>query len=218
MERLVNFRAADYLTAPILRAFQKALRRIRNTFISGVYKSAAIILVIFILFTPSVFCEEQIPVGVRAIGMGSAFVPVADDGAAISWNPAGVSRLRRYTINLMHSKLFDVGTTNYISGIVPASEKLAIGMDWTHLGIVDEEINFSQNELNISYSYQPIDYISVGANLKYIVNNLSYDRSFVGASSGWGTDFGILLSQPFPLCRRYEKFTLGFVATDALGL
>jgi len=172
-------------------------------------------LVIFsILFTPAIFCEEQVPVGVRAIGMGSAFVPVSDDGTAISWNPAGVSRLKRYTINLMYSKLFDVGATSYISGIVPASEKLAIGMDWMRLGIEDEEINFSQNELNFSYSYQPIDYISVGANLKYIANNLSYDKSSVGTSSGWGTDFGILLTSP----RFFEKFTLGFVATDALGL
>ena len=154
-------------------------------------------LVIFsILFTPAIFCEEQVPVGVRAIGMGSAFVPVSDDGTAISWNPAGVSRLKRYTINLMYSKLFDVGATSYISGIVPASEKLAIGMDWMRLGIEDEEINFSQNELNFSYSYQPIDYISVGANLKYIANNLSYDKSSVGTSSGWGTDFGILLPPP----------------------
>ncbi|MBC8232692.1 hypothetical protein H8E77_24350 [bacterium] len=172
-------------------------------------------LVIFsILFTPAIFCEEQVPVGVRAIGMGSAFVPVADDGTAISWNPAGVSRLKRYTINLMYSKLFDVGATSYISGIVPASEKLAIGMDWTHLGIEDEEINFSQNELNLSYSYQLIDYISVGANLKYIANNLSYDKSSVGTYSGWGTDFGILLTPP----RFSEKFTLGFVATNTIGL
>ena len=172
------------------------------------------LIVFSILFTPSAFCEEQVPVGVRAIGMGSAFVPVADDGTAISWNPAGVSRLGRYTANLMYSKLFDVGTTSYISGIVPASEKFAIGMDWTHFGIVDEEINFSQNELNLSYSYQPLDYISVGANLKYIANNLSYDRSLVGTSSGWGTDFGVLLGPT----RLFDKFTLGFVATDALGL
>ncbi|MBM3237864.1 hypothetical protein FJZ31_16365 [Candidatus Poribacteria bacterium] len=145
--------------------------------------------------------------------MGSAFVPVADDGTAISWNPAGVSRLKQYTINLMYSKLFDIGTTNYISGVIPASEKLAIGMDWTRLGIEDEEINFSQNELNLSYSYQPVDYISVGANLKYISNNLSYDRSSVGTSSGWGTDFGMLLS-PWS----FDKLKLGFVATDAIGL
>jgi hypothetical protein len=172
-----------------------------------------ILLVFSILFTPSVLCEEQVPVGVRAIGMGSAFVPVADDGSAISWNPAGVSRLKQYTINLMYSKLFDIGTTNYISGVIPASEKLAIGMDWTRLGIEDEEINFSQNELNLSYSYQPIDYISVGANLKYISNNLSYDKSSVGTSFGWGTDFGMLLSPWF-----FDKLKLGFVATDALGL
>ena len=91
--------------------------------------------VMIFLFTPSVFCEEQIPVGVRAIGMGSAFVPVADDAAAISGIPAVVSRLGQYNINLMRAKLFDDGMINYLSGIVPASEKLALGVDWTIRGI-----------------------------------------------------------------------------------
>ncbi|MFQ6039529.1 MAG: hypothetical protein ACE5PV_01630 [Candidatus Poribacteria bacterium] len=182
--------------------------------------TTTLIISIF-LFTPVVFPEEQLPVGVRAIGMGSAFTAVADDGAAISWNPAGVSRLGQYTIDLMRSNLFDVGATNYLSVIVPASDKFAIGMDWTRLGIEDEEINFSQNEVNFSYSYRPLEDFSVGVNLKYIVNNLSYDRSSVGTSSGWGTDFGVMFS-PFRFARRrvrfLDKFTFGFVAADALGL
>jgi len=36
----------------------------------------------------------EIDVGARAVGMGGAFVAVADDATAIFWNPAGLSRLK----------------------------------------------------------------------------------------------------------------------------
>ena len=37
--------------------------------------------------------REQIFVGTRPLGMGEAFVAVADDGSAIYWNPAGLARM-----------------------------------------------------------------------------------------------------------------------------
>ena len=38
-------------------------------------------------------------IGARAIGMGSAFMPVADDYSAIYWNPAGLGQLKFYEID-----------------------------------------------------------------------------------------------------------------------
>jgi len=164
-----------------------------------------------ILFSPSVSSGEQVPVGARPIGMGAAFVAVADDGTAINWNPAGLSRLSRYEFNCMYSKLFNVGKISYLSAISPTSEKSAIGIDWTHLGIDDEEINFSRNKLNFSYGYKPVSIVSLGINLKYIANNLSLDKREFGSSSGWGTDFGILLKPT-------GNLSIGFAAFDALSL
>ena len=37
----------------------------------------------------------ELGVGARAMGMGGAFVSIADDGSAFYWNPAGVSQLIR---------------------------------------------------------------------------------------------------------------------------
>lgn len=168
---------------------------------------------------------EQVPVGVRPMGMGSAFVGVADDSCAISWNPAGVARVRRYELNMMYTRLFDISTMSYISGIVPASERRAMGIDWTHIGLSDEEIDFAQDEVNFSYSYQPqffrfsewlhvpVDFLSLGVNVRYFARNVSYDRNFIGAVSGLGTDIGILIT---PLPR--DTVRIGFAATDVLGL
>jgi hypothetical protein len=41
--------------------------------------------------------------GARAAGMGNAFIAVSDDGTAASWNPAGLSQLRKPELSLVHS-------------------------------------------------------------------------------------------------------------------
>lgn len=41
--------------------------------------------------------------GARASGMGNAFIAVADDGTAASWNPAGLSQLRAPELSVVHS-------------------------------------------------------------------------------------------------------------------
>ena len=44
--------------------------------------------------------------GARALGMGGAFVSIADDASAIYWNPAGLVQLESSQILLMHSERF----------------------------------------------------------------------------------------------------------------
>jgi urease beta subunit len=41
--------------------------------------------------------------GARAAGMGNAFIAISDDGTAVSWNPAGLSQLRRPEFSLVHA-------------------------------------------------------------------------------------------------------------------
>lgn len=41
--------------------------------------------------------------GARAAGMGNAFIAVSDDGTAASWNPAGLSQLRKPELSLVYS-------------------------------------------------------------------------------------------------------------------
>lgn len=43
--------------------------------------------------------EPTMGIGARAIGMGSAFMPVADDYSAIFWNPAGLGQLKFYEVS-----------------------------------------------------------------------------------------------------------------------
>ena len=47
-----------------------------------------------LIISSALLSQEQIFVGTRPLGMGGAFIAVADDGNTITWNPAGLPRLR----------------------------------------------------------------------------------------------------------------------------
>ena len=58
------------------------------------------------------FMGEELGVGSRAMGMGGAYVGVAEDYTAIYWNPAGLGQLRRMEVNVgfSHNKFVNTAT------------------------------------------------------------------------------------------------------------
>jgi hypothetical protein len=75
--------------------------------------------------------------GAKALGMGGAFVSIADDASAVYWNPAGLYQLDRRQALLMHSQRFG-GLVDYstFSFAMPLSREAqaeaagAIGLVW----------------------------------------------------------------------------------------
>jgi hypothetical protein len=57
----------------------------------------------------------RVPAGARAVGMGGAFVSLADDGSAAWWNPAGLALLGQREILYQHAEQFG-GAENYDFG------------------------------------------------------------------------------------------------------
>ena len=156
--------------------------------------------------------EERASTGARAIGMGEAFIGVADDENSVRRNPAGLVRLDRYVVGFEQtpSNLFGVLETNCLSAVLPTSEKIALGIDWTQVGLVDEELDARRNSFNFSYSYAPLSLLSLGANLKYLTWGITLDEKSEGNATGWGTDVGVLL-QP------NRRWTLGFLVQDFIS-
>ncbi|MFC1712917.1 PorV/PorQ family protein [Candidatus Poribacteria bacterium] len=76
--------------------------------------------------------------GARALGMGGAFVAVADDGTTAYWSPGGLSSLQSREVAFMHSQQFDnLVKTNYIGYVHPTSHWGTFGISWLRLGVED---------------------------------------------------------------------------------
>ena len=179
-----------------------------------VFKVRCCLSVLFVLCATNAIygAEEQATTGARAIGIGGAFIGVADDENAVRRNPAGLTRLDRYAVGFEQtpSGLFDALQTSYLSAVLPTSEKMALGIDWLQVGIKDEELDSSRSNFNFAYSYAPLSQLSLGANLKYFTWSIALDGRSRGAATGWGTDVG-LLYQPHP------RWKLGVLAQDFIG-
>jgi len=89
----------------------------------------SILIVIIIISLPSAaFCQLEIPSsfnpvgqGARALGMGGAFIAVADDATAASWNPGGLIQVERPEVSIVGSYFhrteeLDFGTNPESSG------------------------------------------------------------------------------------------------------
>lgn len=84
------------------------------------------------------YAGEFIAIGVggRALGMGGAFVALANDVTAGYWNPAGLSLMNYPEITLMHDERFG-SLINYDYGAVafPMGAKSTIGFSLIRLGV-----------------------------------------------------------------------------------
>lgn len=98
---------------------------------------------LLILSTTSIFSQFSdfnfVGNGARALGMGNAFLSIADDASAITWNPAGLSQLRKAEISISFNYLTD--KVNYydiygydINSFYRNSKENGFGIDY--LGIV----------------------------------------------------------------------------------
>jgi len=114
--------------------------------------------------------------GARALGMGGAFIAVADDATAASWNPAGLTQLERPELSLVYSwKRFEE--------------------DFANTGFLDPDGDFSVcldgvNYLSFVY---PVRRTIAGRNLVLSLNlqrKYDFDRSIEGRARGISSDAG----------------------------
>ncbi|MEW6097115.1 MAG: PorV/PorQ family protein [bacterium] len=89
----------------------------------------------------------KIAVGPRAVGMGEAFVGVADDVTAIYWNPAGLSQINIRQFIFMHNLWFEDINHDFIGVTVPWKEEQVLGFGIIGLFIDNLERRRDENDL-----------------------------------------------------------------------
>jgi hypothetical protein len=82
--------------------------------------------------------------GARALGLGSAFVAVADDASAAFWNPAGLLNVPHRQVLAMHSERFgNLVDRDYASYVQPLSG----GGDWSNGAFAFSVIHLAVNDI-----------------------------------------------------------------------
>ena len=133
-------------------------------------------------------------VGARALGMGSAFVAVADDVTAGYWNPAGIADATGRAVQLMHSETFG-DIVNYDTGayVHPIENGGVVAVTVVRLAIDDipftdfeedeDRIYYdearitwesdSETAMLITYARTASDALRLGGNLKLIRKSIT---------------------------------------------
>ncbi len=121
--------------------------------------------------------------GARSLGMGKAFVGLADDASASYWNPAGLAQMDRREITALHALLWAGTIYDFISYVHPVAGVGTVGISGTRLYLGgfegrDKDNFFThrfediQSAYGISYGKQIIDTLALGLNLKYMSHSL----------------------------------------------
>ncbi len=80
----------------------------------------------------------RIGIGSRALGMGGAFVAIADDGSACYWNPAGLGNLSKHQMLFSHVQMFDnLAHHNFANLSLKVGSNIGLGISWIRLAVDD---------------------------------------------------------------------------------
>ncbi|MBU2462359.1 PorV/PorQ family protein [bacterium] len=140
--------------------------------------------------------------GARAVGMGGAFVGLADDSTAAYWNPAGLIQLEKSEVSLMYSALSLDRRYNFLNYAQPLTGDSALALSIINFGVGDLEertgatkdpigkFTDSENTLLVSYA-KAFKKISYGGNLKVLYQSMD-PSSGKKSGEGWGLDIACL--------------------------
>jgi hypothetical protein len=160
----------------------------------------------------------EIGVSSRAIGMGEAFVGLADDASALYYNPGGTALFENYEIMYTHVDYPADIQYEFIGAVLPTPQfygNLGFAAYWLHTGDMNvtsyahPEGNgqtFSAGDLALGATYAPslTDHFSIGLTLKYIHSFLE-----VETASGWALDVGTYYNsgyRNFTICMMIANF------------
>jgi outer membrane protein OmpA-like peptidoglycan-associated protein len=160
------------------------------------------------------FPSLRMGVHARSLGMGGAFVGIADDASAVYWNPAGLANINNLSVTTMYSAGMEFDRTYNFFGAGYNTQKYGVlGFGFINAGLSDIQLydnsgaengtgDFGDNILYLGYAYK-FKYFSTGLNFKMLFLNVVDDYE----ENGFGMDFGIY-SEPV------RGFSVGFTAAD----
>jgi hypothetical protein len=153
--------------------------------------------------------------GARIMGMGRCGIGLSDDASAPYYNPAGLSQVKPQELLFMHSVIFMGTSFDYFSYVLPTAKSgsFAFSLIQARIGGVEnrdenntllDEFGETETAGMLSYSINPINFLSLGINYKILNHSISH-----WSSTGQDFDIGLLL---FP----ERSFSAGFTIKNLL--
>ena len=170
---------------------------------------AALVALFAVVFTPSLARAQEADGGspgswlsqyvtARTIGLGGAFVGVADDASAVAWNPAGLATLVPNELRFETAMLFEDTSINALNFAVPGNKLPSFGLSIVALSsggfqrtneLNDDLGEFSEGETAyiLSAAKSVNTRFAVGTNVKVIRQSVEE-----ASANGVGFDLGAI--------------------------
>ncbi len=139
-------------------------------------------------------------IGARAIGMGGAYVGVADDASTLFWNPAGTSLIKKTMIQYQFGQRYADVQHQFAGLSFPLTSDDALGVMVQYLSVGEMDVTTIENPegtgetfdanntvITLNYSRQLTDRVHVGASIKYI-----YERIWMETAQNFAFDIGTI--------------------------
>lgn len=158
----------------------------------------AVVLLLFGGGASANFLEVEI--GARPMGMGGAFVAVADDVTALHWNPAGLARFEGLQVFGMRTSVYSVdGLSEDAAMVGYGAGRQGFGLGWMRTGADHIYDLYDEDTIVVGYGIEtPVDGLAAGAAVKrFSIDAPGYDYyndpAFnEGGDSGLACDLGLL--------------------------
>ncbi|NIN92907.1 PorV/PorQ family protein [bacterium] len=127
----------------------------------------------------------KIAVGARPLGMGGAFVAVADDVNTVWWNPAGVATIKRKEATLMHNEMGEDISYQFLAYNQPVRKlRGGLGGSISYLSVSDiqgyspggiktKKLSTYDLAISLCYGLKIVPSVSGGINFKFIAEKLA---------------------------------------------
>ncbi len=142
--------------------------------------------------------ESPFAVGVsaRSLAMGGGFTSLADDAAAIFYNPAGLAALQYQEVSLSRMLLLEGATSDYAGWAYPLLNQGGVGLAYMRVGVDDitrrsdfvktGSFDYGTWQLLLSYGRRLRGGLAMGVGIKVVNQKLD-----VYSDYGAGLDFGM---------------------------
>ena len=112
----------------------------------------------------------------RVAGMGYAFTGVADDGAAIEYNPAGLYKINQYYVSMMHLNLGPDVMYEYVNGAMDTRYgTFGAGLSFIHLGEEEDAtttFDYFDFISSLAFSRKFYKEFSAGTTIKFFTSSI----------------------------------------------